>query len=156
MKVLLVQHGTAKSKEQDPSRPLSEEGFRDTEKIAAWIGRHSFSVAEIQHSGKKRAEETALIFARQLMPENGVVAVDGLKPNDDVLTFAERLSKREDPVMIVSHLPFLNRLTGLMLAGDTERNLITFTNSGVVCLQKEKYEWSIAWIVVPDLLAEEF
>lgn len=154
MKVLLVQHGEAKSKDQDPARPLSEEGFRKTEKIAAWIGKHSFSVTEIQHSGKKRAEETALIFSRHLSPENGTVAVDGLNPNDDALLFAEQLSEYENPVMVVGHLPFLNKLTGLLLAGDQERNIISFTNSGVVCLEKKQYQWSIAWIVVPDLLPE--
>jgi len=154
MKALLVQHGEAKSKDQDPTRPLSEEGFHNTEKIAAWIGRHSFSVAEIQHSGKKRAEETALIFARHLTPVNGVIPVEGLHPNDDVLSFAERLSEREESVMIVGHLPFLGKLAGLLLAGDQERNVISFTHSGVVCLEKEKYHWSIAWVVVPDLLTE--
>lgn len=154
MKILLVQHGEAKSKDEDPTRPLSEEGFRKTEKVAAWIGRHSFSVANIQHSGKKRAEETAMIFADHLSPVNGVFSVEGLNPNDDVLPFAEILSKQKEPVMIVGHLPFLNKLASILLAGDPERNVISFTNSGVVCLEKEKYQWSIAWIIVPDLLTE--
>ena len=154
MKVLLVQHGEAKSKDEDPARPLSEEGFRKTEKVAAWIGSHSFSVAEIKHSGRKRAEETAMIFARHLSPVKGVFAVEGLNPNDDVLSFAESMSEQEESVMIVGHLPFLNKLAGLLLAGDPERNVISFINSGVVCLKKDKYQWSIAWIIVPELLSE--
>ncbi len=56
--------------------------------------------------------------------------------------------------MLVGHLPFLDKLAGLLLAGDPERNVISFTNSGVVCLEKEKYQWSVAWIIVPDLLSE--
>lgn len=154
MKVLLVQHGEAKSKDEDSTRPLSEEGFRKTEKVAAWIGRHSFSVAEIKHSGKKRAEETAVIFARHLSPDKGVFAVEGLNPDDDVMSFAESLSEQEEPLMIVGHLPFMNKLAGLLLAGDPERNVISFVNSGVVCLEKDKNQWSIAWIIVPDLLTE--
>ncbi len=154
MKVLLVQHGEAKSKDEDPIRPLSEEGFRDSEKIAAWIGKHSFTVTEIRHSGKKRAEETAMIFAHHLSPVHGTISVPGLNPNDDVHPVAESLSELEDPVMIVGHLPFLNKLAGLLLAGDPERNVVSFTNSGVVCLEKEKYQWSVAWIVIPDLLFE--
>jgi len=154
MKVLLVQHGKAKSKAEDPQRSLNEEGFRDTEKTAAWIGKHSFTVAEIRHSGKKRAEETAMIFANHLSPEHGVVAVTGLNPNDDVLSVAEGMGKLEEPIMIVGHLPFLSSLASLLLAGDAERNVVSFTNSGVVCLEKEEYQWSVAWIVVPDLLFE--
>ncbi|MDW7773345.1 MAG: phosphohistidine phosphatase SixA [Desulfobulbaceae bacterium] len=154
MKVLLVQHGEAKSSDEDPARPLSEEGFRKTEKIAAWIGKHSFSVAEIQHSGKKRAEETAMIFAGHLSPENGIFSAAGLNPNDDVVSFAERLNQRVEPVMIVGHLPFLGKLAGLLLAGDPQRNVISFTNSGVVCLEKKNDAWSAAWIIIPGLLAE--
>jgi phosphohistidine phosphatase len=154
MKILLVQHGEAKSKEQDPARSLTDEGFRQTEKIAAWIGRHSFSVTEIWHSGKKRAAETAMIFADQLSPVKGIVTVEGLNPNDDILPVAEALGNLEEPVMIVGHLPFLDKLAGLLLSGDQERKVISFTNSGVVCLVKEKYQWAAAWMIVPDLLTE--
>lgn len=154
MKVLLVQHGSAQSKDQNPVRPLSEEGFRETQKVAAWVSRHSFTVTEILHSGKKRAEETAMIFADHLEPMGGILAVEGLNPNDDVLLFAETLSERKEPVMVVGHLPFLSRLAGLLLAGDLDRKVISFANSGVVCLEKEKYQWSVAWIIVPDLLTQ--
>ena len=153
MNILLVQHGESKSKEQDPARSLSEDGFRNTEKIADWIGKHSFSVKEILHSGKKRAQETAMIFADHLQPEQGVHAVEGLNPNDQVLPFAEMLGEREETIMVVGHLPFLGKLCGLLLAGDQERNMVSFINSGVVCLKKEKYEWSVAWYVIPDLLS---
>lgn len=154
MKVLLVQHGEAKSREQDPERSLTEEGFRKTDKTAAWVGSHALSVTEIRHSGKRRAEETALIFARHLAPLQGVAAADGLNPNDDVRPVAGDLERMQEPVMIVGHLPFLAKLTGLLLTGDQEKRPVDFTNSGVVCLEKEENGWSATWIIVPDLLPE--
>jgi len=152
MKLLLVQHGTAKSRDEDPERSLNDQGIRGTKKIAAWLGKQPIDVAKILHSGKKRAEQTAAIFADRLAPPAGMKAVAGLAPNDDVLPLAERMSDEDAPVMIVGHLPFLARLTGLLLAGDPEHTLISFVNSGVVCLEKNDFTWSIAWIVVPEIL----
>ncbi len=37
MKLYLVQHGKALSKEADPQRPLSEEGIREVKKMAEFI-----------------------------------------------------------------------------------------------------------------------
>jgi len=37
MKLYLVQHAKAASKEVDPERPLTEEGHRDIQKVAAFI-----------------------------------------------------------------------------------------------------------------------
>jgi len=152
MKILLVQHGESKSKDDDPERPLTHVGIRTTKKIAAWLGKQNINVAEIIHSGKKRAEQTAAIFADRLAPTNGVTPAQGLNPNDDVLPVAEILSAREDTVMVVGHLPFLGRLASLLLSGNPEHKIISFANSGVVCLEKDSFQWSVSWIVVPEVL----
>lgn len=154
MKLFLVQHGEAKSEEIDPDRSLTDRGIRKTKKSAGWLGRQHFSIAEILHSGKKRAAQTAEIFAGRLAPTKGVTATAGLNPNDDVLAMAEQLSNKEEMLMIVGHLPFLNRLAGLLLTGSHSRELISFANSGIVCLEKKENRWAVAWIVVPDLLPE--
>lgn len=154
MKLFLVQHGEAKNEEQDPDRSLTERGIRKTKKSAGWLGRQHFSITEILHSGKKRAGQTAEIFAARLAPTHGVTVAGGLNPNDDVLPMAEQLADREEMLMIVGHLPHLNRLAGMLLTGNPAHVLISFVNSGIVCLEKEQGRWSIAWIVVPDLLPE--
>jgi phosphohistidine phosphatase len=154
MKLFLVQHGEAKSEEQDPDRSLTDRGIRKTKKSAGWLGRQHFNIGEIVHSGKKRAGQTAEIFAARLAPAKGIAAVPGLNPNDDVLPMAELLADREESLMIVGHLPYLNRLASLLLTGDPASALISFANSGIVCLEREENRWSIGWIVVPDLLPE--
>lgn len=154
MKLFLVQHGEAKSEEIDPERSLTDRGIRKTKKSAGWLGRQHFSIAEILHSGKKRAVQTAEIFAGRLAPAKGITATTGLNPGDDVQPIAAMLAEREEMVMIVGHLPFLNRLAGLLLTGNSSLELISFSNSGIVCLEKKDRRWVIAWIVVPDLLPE--
>lgn len=152
MKVVLVQHGEAKSKDEDPDRSLTDAGIKKTKKIAAWLGKQDVDIVEIRHSGKKRAEQTAAIFADRLAPARGVIKAFGMNPNDDVRAYVMQMEKMEGVLMLVGHLPFLDRLAGLLLAGDPEKRVISFVNSGVVCLEKHKGQWTISWSVVPELL----
>ena len=80
----LVQHGEAKSKEEDPERPLSETGRKTVEHVAAWAARMGLGVTLIRHSGKLRAQQTAAIFLENLQPPGGMEAYPGLNPHDDV------------------------------------------------------------------------
>ncbi len=153
MRLFLVQHGEAKDETEDPARPLNDVGVQNTELVAAWLGNRSIKIAQIQHSGKKRSQQTAEIFARHLSPAPGVAAASGLSPSDDVRPMAAILSELRDSRMIVGHLPFLDRLASLLLAGDPEIKVVRFRNSGVVCLLRDDGRWSLAWSVVPSVLS---
>ena len=59
MRIYLVQHGKAKPAEEDPARGLSEEGYLEVKQVADFLAGLRITVSLIQHSGKKRAEETA-------------------------------------------------------------------------------------------------
>ncbi|UCG52098.1 MAG: phosphohistidine phosphatase SixA [Candidatus Latescibacterota bacterium] len=152
MNLYLVQHGQAKSDAEDPARPLTHEGVKAVERVAAWIAKAGVSVTEIRHSGKKRAEQTAGVFARHLLPVKGLKAHTGLSPKDDVRPLADALKEHRDSIMVVGHLPFLNRLAGLLIAGDPDREVVRFENGGVVCLVGEGVDWRVAWISTPNLL----
>lgn len=154
MTILLVQHGEAKTKEEDPDRSLTVSGTRITKKVASWLGKHDVNIQEILHSGKKRAAETAEIFANRLAPAKGVTVVSGMNPNDDVRAFAEQLVGQDGVFMVVGHLPFLDRLASFLVTGEQDKGIVAFANSGVVCLIEEKGAWSVAWAVTPELLVE--
>ena len=64
MHVYLVQHGKAKSAEEDPNRGLSDEGRNEVQRVAEFLSELRITVSLIQHSGKTRAEETAHLLAR--------------------------------------------------------------------------------------------
>ena len=170
MKLYLVQHGEAKSKAEDPQRPLTERGREDVARVAAFAAGAGLQVRQIRHSGKRRAEETASILAEYLSPAEGVVAIPGLAPKDDVYPIAKALSPSLSPsrpalskveglggmkggaVMLVGHLPFLDRLVSLLVTGDAERSIVRFQKGGIVCLMREDESWAVGWMVTPDLL----
>jgi phosphohistidine phosphatase len=153
MHVYLVQHGKAKSAEEDPNRGLSGEGRNEVSQVAEFIREQRISVSLIQHSGKLRAEETAHVFASSIRCASGPVHTEGLDPADDPSIMANFLKVYTDDILIVGHLPHLERLTSLLLTGNPDRRPVQFRNGGVTCLEKEQSGvWSVVWVVVPQLL----
>ncbi|MCF8145897.1 MAG: phosphohistidine phosphatase SixA [Deltaproteobacteria bacterium] len=152
MAIFLVQHGKSLSKDQDPEQGLSPQGREDAERIAATARGYGVQVGSIVHSGKKRARETAEIFAAALSPAGGVKQMDGLKPLDDVASFAEGLNAHTR-LMMVGHLPFMERLTSFLITGDMERPVFKFQNGGIVCLDQgpEGKGWIIKWTLMPEI-----
>jgi len=133
MALYVVQHGKSLPKEQDPGKGLSSAGIEETERIAEVAKGYAVSVARMIHSGKKRALQTAEIFGAALCPGKGIDVQAGMKPLDDVRPFAERLPLDQN-VMLVGHLPFLERLIGLLVCEQPDQTVFKLQNSGIVCL----------------------
>jgi len=152
MKLILVRHGEAKSEAEDPERSLTEKGKLGVERMGHWMRKSEIKVHEIRHSGKRRAEQTALILGGFLEPLNGVFQVSGLDPNHDVLPIAQLLASEETPLMVVGHLPFLSRLASFLLVGNPNLFLCQFQPGAMVSLERMRGEWCLSWIIQPDLL----
>ena len=153
MKLYLVQHAKAASKQADPLRPLTKEGRRDIQKVASFIRPLGLGLDYLWHSGKKRAAETAEILAEALEINKTQAARDGLGPNDNVAALRSELASAEQDVMIVGHLPFLSKLASLVLGGSESANTAAFKQGGIVCLRRgEEEQWQIDWMVTPELL----
>jgi len=153
MNLYLVRHGEAVDKGEDPARPLTAQGRRDVERVAGLAKRTGIEVHQIRHSGKRRAEETAEIFGELLQPAGGIVAVSGLAPNDDVRAVAELLKRESQPLMVVGHLPFLERLLSLLVTGKPEHSIVRFQKGSIVCLEWDAVAraWTVQWAVTPTL-----
>ena len=149
MSIYLVQHGRCVSREENQKRPLTPEGVKEVERIAALLKDFGVKVSEVLHSGKLRAKETAEVFVRELCSPENISAVKGLDPNDSVVDFAERL-KPESNKMFVGHLPFMEKLVSLLVTGYEHKEPIKFRNGGVVCLDTVDDHWYIKWAVFPD------
>jgi phosphohistidine phosphatase len=152
MPIYLVQHALSLPKEKDSEQGISEEGRADAERIARVAKGYNINVKKIQHSGKRRARQTAELFERVLMPTEGVESSSGLNPLDDATEFADSLQSTSN-CMIVSHLPFLERLTSWLIIGKTEHAVFKFQNGGIVCLDKspEGEYWHIRWTLMPKV-----
>ena len=153
MKLYLVQHAKAESKDVNPERPLTEEGRRDISEVAAFIKTLSLSVDYLWHSGKTRARQTAEILAKVITVENEMVVQDGLAPNDDVQAIKEIIVLARQDLMIVGHLPFMAKLASLLLTGSESSDIVAFRQGGIVCLNSEDdNQWHIDWMITPELL----
>jgi phosphohistidine phosphatase len=76
-----------------------------------------------------------------------------MNPDDDPSLMANFLKVYTDDVLMVGHLPHLERLTSLLLTGSPDRRPVVFRNAGVVCLKKDSGGvWGLHWAIVPELL----
>lgn len=152
MKAYFVQHAAALSEEQDPKRPLSDEGRDQIKATAKFAKKAGVQLGRIWHSGKNRAAQTAEILADQLKPSLGVRSSEELGPVDNPKDWADRLVEMDQDVMLVGHLPYMERITSLLLVNDAEAKVIEFHNAGIVCLEYEAGAWTAQWIVIPELV----
>ena len=150
MALYLVQHGKSLAKELDPDRGLSPVGISETEKMAKFAFQQGLAVNQIYHSGKKRAEQTAHLFAQAIKPMPTIAQLDGLNPMDDVQQFANLLENRQN-TLFVGHLPFMEKLVGFLTTKNANNIVVKFQNSGIVCMERNEGDqrWSIKWSLVP-------
>ena len=154
MKLYLVQHGEAVSKQEDPERPLSEQGRQDVQAMARFIRHAGIKVARVWHSGKRRAEQTAEILAQVVLPGGNAEVVEGINPNDPVSEFIADADVWEEDTLITGHLPFMSRLVSLLISGNTESEVVQYQPGSIVCLERaESDQWAIVWMLRPDMLA---
>lgn len=151
MRLYLVQHGEAKSKDEDPERPLTEKGIKDVQKVAGFVSKSIPSLNEIRHSGKLRAKQTAEIIGKHLK-FSYLIAVKGMAPLDDVIPFAKELTKENKDLMLVGHLPFMEKLAAKLLFDDPNASAVKFKKGGIVCLEMEDDTWKVCWMVTPDII----
>jgi len=152
MSLFLVQHGKNLPKDVDPEKGLSNEGKEEVKRIASLAGEHAIPVSAIKHSGKKRARETAELFMEALNPVEGVRQIEGLSPLDDVTKLDV---KAEQNVMLVGHLPFMEKLTSYLVTGSPDRPpVLKFQNGGIACLDRDEASnsWFIKWTLFPRIL----
>jgi phosphohistidine phosphatase len=154
MKLYLAQHGEAVPKTEDAGRPLSEQGNQDVQAIAALLQSAGVRVERVWHSGKLRAEQTARLLARALLPRGRKPqAIEGIGPNAAVAEFSVDADVWEDDTLVVGHLPFMARLVALLTTGDSERDIVAYCPGSVVCLERaDAGHWVVLWMVRPDML----
>ena len=152
MALYLVQHGKSLSADVDPERSLSAEGIAEVERVAKAASNYWIRLSLIQHSGKKRAEQTAQIFAKNTNPRNGIQQRDGLNPLDDVIPIARKMDSDEN-LMLVRHLPFMERLASFLITGIAEKPVFRFKNGSILCLDKhpDTRTWVIEWALMPNI-----
>jgi phosphohistidine phosphatase len=147
--IYLVRHGDALPATEHPDRPLSSAGRDAVEQVARLAKERNVEIAAIHHSGILRARQTAEILGKHLAPPLGVAQRSGLLPEDDPAIVKAELDSDDSSVMLVGHLPYLNRLAGLLVAADPNRVVAAFSPATMVCCSGGGGQWKIVWKLTP-------
>jgi len=154
MELYLVRHAKAEAGPDDDVRRLSERGREAAETMARWLKRNRIEIARIEHSGLVRARQTAEAIAHRI--EAPLVEVADLRPESDVQTVRTRLLTETAPsLMLVGHNPFMEILSGLLLAEDAELRPLTFHTASVARLVASgplAGRFGCDWLVTPSLV----
>jgi phosphohistidine phosphatase len=150
----LVRHGQPVTEIVDPERPLSDTGHAQIKKLAAVLADITGEVDLICHSGLKRSEETAEILAAAVRPRSGVRWCPGLKPEDPPARFLADLEAEDfQRVMVAGHLPFLGRLSSLLLTGQEQPEVVGFSMGAAAFLElaEGSAQWTLRWMIDPTI-----
>ncbi|MFC1673709.1 phosphohistidine phosphatase SixA [Pseudomonadota bacterium] len=150
MKLYLVQHCDALSKDENPERPLSEKGLKDAIKMAAFLHNANVLVDEVAHSGKLRAEETAAVLCKTVWLGQAAVKMDGLKPGDPINHLMNTALTSGGDLMVVGHMPFMGKMAAACLDGA----IINYEPGAVLCLGRADDGWSLNWFIKPMMLRD--
>ncbi len=151
MKLYLVQHGKAKTKDEEPQRGLNRDGIAETIKTASLLYKTDPPPLEIFHSDKLRARQTAELFAEKLLNNRGITEHPQLAPDDSVEPLLEEIRTSSRDLLIVGHLPYLSHLLSRLLSGKGDACPVQFRNSAVISLENREGKWLIKWIIHPDI-----
>ena len=153
MKLYLVQHGEACTKEVNPERPLTDQGKADIDRLATFLNQAGVKVERVIHSGKLRAQQTAKQLAQAIAPEVELEVSGLINPNDNPKAFDWQSESWDRDTLIVGHLPFMAKLVSHLLINDENRLITTYQPGSIVCLEHIKAaEWHINWMIRPELL----
>ena len=152
MKLYLMRHGDYVAEDVRHGNPLSEKGQTEIKLLADFLHERRLSVSRLIHSEKLRAQQTASLIAQGFLCDKAPEEVTGLSPADEVTAFAEQINHWEEDMVIVGHLPFMGRLTGLLVTRSENKEIVSFQPGTIVCLERvENTRWIINWVLSPAL-----
>ncbi len=131
----------------DPERPLSKCGREEIRHLGEWCRRKEVRPAEIWHSPKARARETAALLAEFMGLPGGAVERAGLLPEDPVSPIAALLDSATRDICIVSHLPFVDVLSRHLAGEPGDRR---FSTGSMWCASRDgRGVWTRGWFISP-------
>jgi phosphohistidine phosphatase SixA len=155
MKLIILRHGHALNRNEntcysDSKRPLSSIGMDQIKKSALKISGllDNEPVIDIYHSSKLRALQSARIVYDTLSktyfskgpgrPQLSLEQAEGLCPEDNPDTWYNIIMLRRDPLIIVSHLPFVELLAFKLTKAAGYNEIPAFYTSTALYLEKNR------------------
>jgi phosphohistidine phosphatase len=153
--VVVMRHAEPVSSMEAASRPLSVQGRRQADLMASWIAAVGIEPEEVRTSGRLRAKQTAEGLARRLgLPPGRVREWHALAPDANPEVAAADLDSDPRRVVLVGHLPHVERLASILVAGDPAALHLEMGYASAVVLAKTGERWAIRALLGPaDVLA---
>jgi phosphohistidine phosphatase len=153
MLLYLLRHAHALDSQDDDARLLSPQGRRQVERLAAFLARSgAFAPSELWHSPLTRARETAAHLAAGLRLKSRLVAVAGMRPEDDPAELVSRLTRAPEALALVGHEPYLSALASFLLTRETSPAIVSFEKCALLALEGADGYWTVRWHLAPELL----
>ncbi|AMC99949.1 phosphohistidine phosphatase SixA [Halomonas chromatireducens] len=135
-RLLIMRHGEAGPGSVDAERTLTVRGHAEAARMADWLQYQELAQARILASPYRRAQQTAVHVAASLGCEIqtlGIVTPDD--PPEAVIDWLLEQTGR-GPFVLVSHMPLVGAVTGLLVEGRSDRGL-GFPTAAVAELEAE-------------------
>lgn len=153
MKLYLVQHGEACTKDVNSERPLTDQGKEGIDRLAALLKQAGIQVDRVIHSEKLRARQTAEHLAKAIAAGVELETSGLINPNDSPKAFDWQSESWDRDTLIVGHLPFMAKLVSHLVIRDENRLIAAYQPGSVVCLELyNDAHWQINWMIRPELL----
>ena len=139
MKVYLIHHANALSKEQDPERHLSELGRQQADQLGARFKAAGVDPVRILHSDKQWTKETAERIAAVMgLSDRTATAGYPVNTGHDIAPFLAEMA---------GHADYLMRTAAKLLCGDESVRIAEFKpgHGTAFCLEETDGDWAVAW-----------
>jgi phosphohistidine phosphatase len=149
MKLYLMRHGEAAQTSQSSEQVLTPGGRACIENLAKQLQGKNLYLAQVFHSGKLRAQQTAEIICHELCPDVTPRILDKIKPDDNPVAILPVINSWNEDSLITSHLPFIPNLVTLLTTTNSHLNSINYEPGTFICLKKNNNVWEIKWVEAP-------
>ena len=146
MKLYLMRHGEAATKDIDPEQGLTKNGKAAIEQLATRLSDQGMHFSQVVHSEKTRARQTAEIMSHIVSPNASRQQQANLTPNSNPAELLDEINHWVEDTLIVSHLPFIPSLLSRLVE---EPQAIVFQPGTIVSLSKEGHLWRLDWVMSP-------
>lgn len=137
--LLIMRHAEAAPGFPDSQRPLTPHGEREAAAMARWLAERmekDDARPILYASPYARAQQTAELIGKALGCP--VATLETITPEDDPIGVAEWLLAQPEgaPIMLISHMPLVGNLTGLLVEGRPEQG-VGFATAAIAELEAD-------------------